>query len=1365
MPSLVAFNRQWNIGSDDFVFPEITEAIVRTSWVTFGVSVFLFHFPMSCSTHNLTLQFLGLLVINVITILLAILTALVSARGTIMDSQPRRLVPKLIYIRLPIFLVEIALTILSTIHAFRATNGGDSCNFATIARVTIILEWFLIFTASIGLIIVFHLTENDVEDSATIAQRSWSRRMRIFKIGQDHSMRAALDEVAILISSFFVDSDLVPSDVLAGLLLAYHSPNNQYPPIQEKEASSRPSWMNLKDAEYFLHHATCVYGWPTYILYNFRIGAIYRLFRKLQCCGRMRCAQHSDNVTRARQQKKRDIELEEKSLPDTLVRCRKGQSMVVEDNCCYCNTAAVILTNEERNMDLQFMSFRNRVYETPFAVIADHDRRSIVITIRGSCSLIDLVTDLSLEDELLTVDVDQDATLREDEEIDKRGDVRVHRGMLRSARYVFDCLNKNKVLNDLFISNPDYQLVVCGHSLGAGVGSLLTMLLKQEYPSVICYAFAPPGCVISEFGQDEMEKHVMSVVSGDDIVSRMSFQSLHRLRERIFNELTICQRAKHEILIRGVYQLFFKYPWQDEGLSGVRRDATDLESALLTRGNSYGGVQQTLEPSDATTRCLSIRSQSQSLANRLQLYVPGRIVYLSSHEGTTSKTWIDPKCLSEIKLSVSVLSDHMPAAVQKFLSSASSLFEEIIVTSQPMLNPGDLVFFGRNTASEFCEAVEKVVANNDFFHVAIVSNLGTIIEASTDGVREYPNLWKSIAENEPSYVEVVTPLTSEERKDQAAAWSRTKIGLPYNDLFSSDLLNSEGSESYYCSQLITEAFKTDDMKWPSHSLNFNNVKGELIDFWREYFEKRGRKVPQGDEGSHPAQLRRSPVLLPKMRILPHLMNLNALKKGQFLEASHFVGGSLVEMPSDRKFDVIEPRSGKSIATWYYATKEQVDLTVTAAKKGQEGWAQKTWIERSEVLRKTAELLKNHCNDIAHWECVSNGKPISEAKADVLSCVDTFLFYSGISHDLLGRHVPLDQSRFAYTRRIPVGVVAAIGAWNYPIQTCSWKTAPALACGNSVIYKPSPLSPVTALILAEVLKTAGLPDGVFNVIQGDAQTAQDLILHDDVTKVSFTGSIPTGKKIMKACAERNIKPVTLELGGKSSIIVFEDADVDTAVSCAMMANFYSQGQVCSNASKVLVHRKILEEFTTKLVDSTKKMKVGDPLNDDTKVGAHISAEHRNKVEGYISSAIAEGATKLCGGERVVVDGLEGGFYLSPCILSDITRIMTVYQEEIFGSVLLIIPFETEEEAVKIANDTKMGLAAGLVTKDLARSYRVSERLNAGNVYVNTYNDVSPLVPFGGLGESGFGRENGVAALEHYTHLKSVFINTGNCPNPF
>ncbi|CAI5445450.1 unnamed protein product [Caenorhabditis angaria] len=599
-----------------------------------------------------------------------------------MDSTRRTLVTPLLYLRLPIFLTEIAVTVVSTFHAFSSADEVSSCNL-TVFRITIVLEWFLILTAAIGIIIVFHLRESDVEDNTLIAQRSWSRRMRIFKIGQNESMRAALDEVALLISSFFVDSDLVFSDVLAGLLLAYHSPNNQYPPVKEKEyASSRPDWMNIEEAEYYLHHASCVYGWPTYLLYNFRPKSIWNLYKQLQCCGSMRCEETVNWEEIEMREERRNInrrkeKVEEYEIDKNAgILLYKGKSMVVEDNCCYCNTAAVVLANQDRNCDLVYMSFRNRVYEVPFAVIVDHDKKSIIVTIRGSCSLIDLVTDLCLADEIMTVDVDQDATLREDSELDKRGDVRVHRGMLRSARFIFETLEKQNILKNTFVVNPSYQLVVCGHSLGAGVGSLLTMLLKQEYPTIRCYAFAPPGCVISEFGQDEMEKYVMSVVAGDDIVSRMSFQTLHKLRQSIFTELVACKRAKYKILIRGVYQLFFEYPWQDEGLSGV--SPADMEAALLQQNRVYGGTE-------------SSEQQQQSIPEvpqRIQLYVPGRIVYLSeSPENGTQEQWIDPKCLSAIKLSVSVLSDHMPAAVQRFMKNriqSSSRGEIEIVTSQPV---------------------------------------------------------------------------------------------------------------------------------------------------------------------------------------------------------------------------------------------------------------------------------------------------------------------------------------------------------------------------------------------------------------------------------------------------------------------------------------------------------------------------------------------------------------------------------------------------------------------------------------------------------------------------------------------------------
>ncbi|KAK6054143.1 betaine-aldehyde dehydrogenase domain protein [Cooperia oncophora] len=287
-----------------------------------------------------------------------------------------------------------------------------------------------------------------------------------------------------------------------------------------------------------------------------------------------------------------------------------------------------------------------------------------------------------------------------------------------------------------------------------------------------------------------------------------------------------------------------------------------------------------------------------------------------------------------------------------------------------------------------------------------------------------------------------------------------------------------------------------------------------------------------------------------------------------------------------------------------------------------------------------------------------------------------------------------------------------------------------------------------------------------LFQGDVETGKALILHPLVKKISFTGAVPTGKKIMQDCAARNVKPITLELGGKASLIIFEDADLESAVSGAMMANFFSQGQVCTNASKVLIHRSLEADFVASLREKTEAMRIGDPLEDTTRVGAHISRSHMEKVKSYIDGAVAAGARVICGGEPVQVHGLEGGFYLSPCILSDIRKDMEVYREEIFGSVLLVIPFDTEEEALEIANDTTLGLAAGLFTKDLARAHRVADQLQAGNVYINTYNDVSPFVPFGGYGDSGFGRENGTAVLEHYSQIKSVFVSIApKLENPF
>ncbi len=363
----------------------------------------------------------------------------------------------------------------------------------------------------------------------------------------------------------------------------------------------------------------------------------------------------------------------------------------------------------------------------------------------------------------------------------------------------------------------------------------------------------------------------------------------------------------------------------------------------------------------------------------------------------------------------------------------------------------------------------------------------------------------------------------------------------------------------------------------------------------------------------------------------------------------------------------------------------------------------------------------------------------------------------------GEHIDLGGA-FAYTRREPLGVVAAIGAWNYPIQIACWKAAPALACGNAVVFKPSELTPLSALQLAAILKEAGLPDGVFNVVQGGRETGSLLPGHPGVDKVSLTGSVPTGRAVM-AAAGAAIKPATMELGGKSPLIVFEDADLDSAVGGAMLGNFYSAGQICSNGTRVFVHRRIRDDFLSRLVARTEAMRLGDPLDPATQMGPLISAAQREKVRFYIDAGRAEGATLRSGGSVPQLQGFEGGFFLAPTIFADVRDTMRIAREEIFGPVMCVLDFDDEDEVIARANDTEFGLAAGVFTRDLARGHRVIARLDAGTCWINTYNLTPVEMPFGGVKRSGVGRENGRAAIEHYTRLKSVYVELGEVSAPY
>ncbi|KHJ98061.1 betaine-aldehyde dehydrogenase, partial [Oesophagostomum dentatum] len=407
-------------------------------------------------------------------------------------------------------------------------------------------------------------------------------------------------------------------------------------------------------------------------------------------------------------------------------------------------------------------------------------------------------------------------------------------------------------------------------------------------------------------------------------------------------------------------------------------------------------------------------------------------------------------------------------------------------------------------------------------------------------------------------------------------------------------------------------------------------------------------------------------------------------------------------------------------------------------------------------------VQDNLEDIARWEVKTNGKPIYEARVDIASSADTFDFFGGVAAAVLqGDQIDIPggpTSRLAYTRREPLGVVACIGAWNYPFQTCVWKVAPALAAGNAVIYKPSPFAPASPVLLGEILAAAGIPAGVYNVVQGEAETGRLLCIHPLIRKLSFTGSVASGMAVQRQAATENVKPVTLELGGKSELIIFDDSDIKSAVAATMLANFLNQGQVCTNATRVYVQRGIFEPFKDALLkECDEKLKIGDPLNEDTRVGANINEAHLNRILSFVESAKEEGGEVLRGGKRVHPSGVEDGFYFEPAVITGLTDTARAVREEIFGACCLLLPFDTEEEVVKRANDTMYGLAAGVFSGNLARCHRIATQLQAGTVFINTYNDTEVNVPFGGYKNSGHGRENCLDTLKAYSQVKAIYVN--------
>ncbi|WP_369967920.1 betaine-aldehyde dehydrogenase [Stenotrophomonas rhizophila] len=478
----------------------------------------------------------------------------------------------------------------------------------------------------------------------------------------------------------------------------------------------------------------------------------------------------------------------------------------------------------------------------------------------------------------------------------------------------------------------------------------------------------------------------------------------------------------------------------------------------------------------------------------------------------------------------------------------------------------------------------------------------------------------------------------------------------------------------------------------------------------------------------------------------------------FPDQQLYIGGRYVPSQGGRTFEVVNPATGAVLAKVHSANSDDLDAAVESAQAGQKVWAALTTVERSRILLRAVALLRERNDALAELETLNTGKPLSETRSvDIVTGADVLEYYAGVMHGLEGSQVPLRESSFFYTRQEPLGVVGAVGAWNYPIQIALWKAAPALAAGNAMIFKPSEVTPLTALKLAEIFTEAGLPDGVFNVLPGDgAGVGTALTEHPGIEKISFTGGTSTGRKVMASASSSTLKEVTMELGGKSPLIVCADADIALAADVAMMANFYSSGQVCTNGTRVFVPQALLTDFEQALSERIARIRIGDPLNENTNFGPLVSAAHMQRVLDHIASGKAEGARLVCGGERLTDGALGKGCYVAPTVFSDCRDDMRIVREEIFGPVLSLLDYQTEEEAVRRANATEYGLAAGVVSSDLSRAHRLIHQLEAGICWVNCWGESPAQMPVGGYKQSGVGRENGLATLRAYTRTKSIQI---------
>lgn len=479
----------------------------------------------------------------------------------------------------------------------------------------------------------------------------------------------------------------------------------------------------------------------------------------------------------------------------------------------------------------------------------------------------------------------------------------------------------------------------------------------------------------------------------------------------------------------------------------------------------------------------------------------------------------------------------------------------------------------------------------------------------------------------------------------------------------------------------------------------------------------------------------------------------------------FVNGRYLANRSGNTFSVINPATAEVIYETEIADEYVLEQAYDSAQEGFRQWSAMTGMERSRILLRAVALLRERNDELAATEVADTGKPWQEASVvDVVTGADAIEFFAGLAPAIEGNQQDLGGD-FYYTRREPLGVCAGIGAWNYPLQIACWKSAPALACGNAMIFKPSEETPAGACKLAEIFIEAGVPAGVFNVVHGAAETGVWLTQHPGIAKVSFTGEVGTGKKVMAASAS-SLKEVTMELGGKSPLIVFDDADLDDAVSAAMLGNFYTQGEICTNGTRVFLHEDIREAFLEKLLTRIgDNIVAGDPMDPETNFGALISEKHYQSVLKYIEAGKQGGAELLCGGEALKPASAPNGYFVAPTVFSNCTDDMTIVREEIFGPVMSVLSFSDEDDVIRRSNATGYGLAAGVFTRDIRRAHRVIHQIEAGICWINAYGASPSEMPVGGYKESGIGRENGLATLNQYTQLKSVYVGMSPLESPF